>query len=80
MAEESAYPGREGGAQHPNQAFVMRLIWDEETQKHRVQLRPTNGSKPLVFDDLEATFLYVAQTFNDHLDQDADLEPPTAPG
>lgn len=45
---------------HRNWSFILRLVWDNDAQKHRVQLRPTDGSRAQHFEDLETAFLHLA--------------------
>ncbi len=48
-----------------NRAFVLRLMWDNESHNWLVLLKPTDGSKVRVFDSLELAFLFVAQHYID---------------
>lgn len=44
-----------------NVAFVVRLIWENQSQNWRIQLTPANGDDPRLFCDAESLFVYIEQ-------------------
>ena len=53
----------ESSGQEKNMAFVLRLTWDDDVQQWRVHLKPTDGSKARIFENLEAAFHHIAQYY-----------------
>lgn len=49
-----------------NTTFIIRLVWDKESQLWHIVLKPANGGQPHVFADLEMAFLYIARQYTDH--------------
>ena len=52
---------------HMSTSFILRLIWDRDSQLWRIVLKPTSGGPPHVFVDLETAFLYIARFYTDHV-------------
>lgn len=46
-----------------NMAFVLRLAWDDDVQQWRVHLKPTDGSKERIFENLETAFHHIARCY-----------------
>lgn len=53
----------EPSGKEKNMAFVLRFTWDDDVQQWRVHLKPTDGSKERIFNDLETAFHHIAQCY-----------------